>query len=237
MTEKKQERLFTQVTSRGEILFSDNNRDGQNLLPDIAKPAEETKQFYRSMAEADKEGRLFVPELRDARNAHDYYLGLDQLRAKVHEKIGTVNPPPRQFTPGMIALAKRLSAELEAKREAAFNERFKPEWRDFEKRFRNQMENTLEKLNGLPPEIRAQTEDKIRERFRQDERETAELEKNEPDFYNPSTQGKHMSLVEFLHFDADQIAKKALETHRAKDLADQYKAREASAGNDHDRER
>jgi hypothetical protein len=236
MTEKTQEKLFTQVTLRGEILFSDNNRDGRSLLPDIGKPAEETKQFYRSMAEADKDGRLFVPELRDAKNVHDYYLGLDELRAKVHEKIGSVNPP-RQFTPGMIALSKRLSAEMETKREAAIDERFKPEWRDFEKRFRDAMDHALDRLEGLPPDVRARTEDQIRERYRRWEKEDYELEKREPDFYDPKTQGKHMSLSEFLHFDGDQIAKKAHETQKAKDLADQFKAREASVALDRDRER
>ncbi len=119
----------------------------------------------------------------------------------------------------------------------ADEDRFKPEWQDFETRFRDQLADSLEKLNGLPPEIRAQTEDKIRERYRQHEKDHDELDKKEPDFYNPSTQGKFMSLVEFLHFDADQIARKALETQRAKDLAEQYKARETGASRENDREK
>jgi len=39
----------------------------------------------------------------------------------------------------------------------ADDERYKPEWQDFEKRFLHQMADSLEKLNGLSPEIRAKT--------------------------------------------------------------------------------
>jgi mannose/cellobiose epimerase-like protein (N-acyl-D-glucosamine 2-epimerase family) len=115
------------------------------------------------------------------------------------------------------------------------DDRYKPEWQDFEKRFRDQMRDTLEKLEGLPPAVRAKTEDQIRERYRRHEKETAELEEKEPDFHNPSTQGKHMSLVEFLHFDAGQIAKQAQE-QRAKDIADQFKARDQGGSRDRERE-
>jgi hypothetical protein len=117
------------------------------------------------------------------------------------------------------------------------DDRFKPEWQDFEKRFQHQLEDSLEKLNGLPPEIRTKTEDKIRDRFRQHEKDRAELEDKEPDFYNPSTQGKHMSLVEFLHHDCDMMAKKAQETEKAKGLAAQLKERTTKPGPDRDRER
>jgi hypothetical protein len=89
-------------------------------------------------------------------------------------------------------------------------ERFKPEWRDFEKRFQDQMWEYLQQIKGLPADERAKTENLLRDRFRREEKETAELEEKEPDFYNPSTQGKHMSLNEFLHFDAGQIVKNAL---------------------------
>jgi hypothetical protein len=41
----------------------------------------------------------------------------------------------------------------------ANDERFKPEWKDFEKRFRDQMRDTLEKLDGLPADLRSQTEE------------------------------------------------------------------------------
>jgi len=130
----------------------------------------------------------------------------------------------------------------------ADDERFKPEWQDFEKRFHHQMEDYLEKMNGLPPDNRAKTEDKIRERLRQHEKATAELEKKEPDFYNPSTQGKHMSLVEFLHHDADMMAKKAHEAQQVRDDNKFDRARKTAAtlrasqaqsqpGKDHDRER
>jgi len=122
----------------------------------------------------------------------------------------------------------------------ADDERYKPEWQDFEKRFLHQMADSLEKLNGLPPEIRAKTEDKIRERYRQHEKATAELGEKEPDFYNPSTQGKYTSLVEFLHHDADMMAQKAHESQKAKDLAAEYKdraenANHGHAGKDHER--
>ncbi len=89
-------------------------------------------------------------------------------------------------------------------------ERFKPEWRDFEKRFNDQMGGYLEQIKDLPADDRAKTEDLLRNRFRREEKETAELEEKEPDFYNLSTQGKHMSLNEFLHFDSGQIVKNAL---------------------------
>ena len=121
------------------------------------------------------------------------------------------------------------------------DERFKPEWRDFEKRFQNQLREPLENLKGLPNEIRTETEDKVRERFRRYENEIVDLEKKEPNFSNPSTQSKHMSLNEFMHRDADIIVKKAHEAQKAKELASQYSnARDASQkGKDqeHDRER
>jgi hypothetical protein len=63
------------------------------------------------------------------------------------------------------------------------------------------------------------------------------LEEKEPDFTNPSTQGKHMSLNEFLHFDADAIAKEAHATQKAKDLADDVNARGHGASRENDRER
>jgi hypothetical protein len=117
------------------------------------------------------------------------------------------------------------------------DDRFKPEWQDFEKRFQHQMNHSLEKLEGLPPETRAKIEDKIRDRFRQHEKAIAELEEKEPDFNNRSTQGKHMSLNEFLHFDADTIAKEAHATQKAKDLADDVKSRGHGASRENDRER
>lgn len=89
-------------------------------------------------------------------------------------------------------------------------ERFKPEWRDFEKRFQDQMGGYVGQIKDLPADERAKIENLLRDRFRREEKETADLEANEPDFYNPSTQGKHMSLNEFLHFDAGQIVKTAL---------------------------
>jgi hypothetical protein len=43
------------------------------------------------------------------------------------------------------------------------DDRFKPEWQDFEERFQHQMNTSLEKLKGLPSETRAKIEDKIRD--------------------------------------------------------------------------
>lgn len=97
------------------------------------------------------------------------------------------------------------------------DDRFKPEAQDFEKRFNEQMSHALEKLDGLPPDARAKTEDQIRQRFRRFENEHDELERKEPDFDNPSTQGKSMSLIEFVHFDADQIADRAVAAQHGKD--------------------
>ena len=97
------------------------------------------------------------------------------------------------------------------------DERYKPEWRDFDKRFREAMDHALVKLEGLPPDVGARTEDQIRERYRRYEKEEYELEKREPDFYDPKTQGKHMSLSEFVHFDADQIADRAVAKQHGKD--------------------
>ena len=237
MPDEKPEKLLTYVTVLGEIQFADNNRGGHMLLPDTGKSPEEAKQFYRSLAYEDKDGRLFIPELRDVKNAHEFFVGVDGFRAKVHEVLGTKNPPPRDYTPKMIALSKRLSDEMEARRQAEFEERYKPEWRDFEKRFRSNMEPSLEKLEGLSPKIRAQAENKMRERYRQHEKDDFELEKAEPDFYDPKTQGKYYSLSEYLHHDTDTIAKEAHATQKAKDLADQTKTSGGGANRENDRER
>ena len=119
MAQEKPEKLFTYVTLLGEIGFADNNRDGRALLPDTGKPPAEAMQFYRSLAHVEKDGRLVIPELRDAKDPHEFYVGVDAFRAKVHQALGTKNPPPRQYTPGMIA-ASKTSAEIAKEK---FNER------------------------------------------------------------------------------------------------------------------
>lgn len=242
MPEDEPEKLFAYVTLRGEVKFAEKQPDGQILLPDTGKPPADARQFYSSVLEKDKEGRLFLPGFRDdPKNAHQFFVGVDEFRAKVHDALGTKDPPPRQFTPAMIELSKRLSDELEAKKQAKIDERYKPEWRDFEKRFCNSLEPQLEKLERLSPENRADTENKLRDLYRQHEKDTAELEDREPDFYDPKTQGKHYTLMEHLLYDSDVTIRKAQEAQKAKDLADEYKARESASagrdGKDHDRER
>ena len=237
MPDKEQEKLFAYVTMRGEVRFADKNPDGQILLPDTGKPPAEARQFYASVLQQHRDGRLYIPGLRDPQNAHQFFVGVDEFRAKVHEALGTKNPPPREFTPEMIALSKRMSDELEAKRQAKIDERYKPEWRDFEKRFRNSMAPQLDKLEGLSPQLRADTESKLRELYRQNEKDEMELEEKEPDFYDPKTQGKHYTRAEYLLYDADLAIRKSQETQKAKDLAEQYKASETSADRENDRER
>ena len=120
------------------------------------------------------------------------------------------------------------------------DERYKPEWRDFEKRFRNQLQGFLEKLNELPPDVRTKTEDKLRERYRQEEKETLELSKKEPDFYNRSTQAKYMGIVDSLLSDADTIVDKALAAQKslqqARKLRDDLNRSQSRPGPDKDRD-
>ena len=111
------------------------------------------------------------------------------------------------------------------------------ELQDFEERLHRGNPGMLQKLNDLPDDVRGDTWIELRQRFRQYENAITEREGKRPDFDDPAIQLKHKDLVKSLHLDADQIARKALETQRAKDLADQLKAREAAAGIDRDRER
>ncbi len=168
----------------------------------------------------------------------DRFLKFENDRAARAQKEPDFGNPSTQAK--YVSLMQRLDFDLDQIAKKALDkhdERYKPEWRDFEDRFRDAMKPQLEKLDDLRDEARAEAWDKLRERYGRFEKEDHDLRDKEPDFYDPKTQGKHMSLVEFLHFDADQIAKKAVEAERAKDLAEQYKAREAAAGLDRDRER
>lgn len=116
-----------------------------------------------------------------------------------------------------------------------YNARYKEGWRDPEKRFREYMDSYRDKMEGLSPEAHAETENKIRERYRRYERDAAALEEKEPDFYNGSTQGKHMSLMEFLLHDTNIQIKNAHEAQKSDNekLRDQIKAK-SRQGRDRD---
>jgi len=111
------------------------------------------------------------------------------------------------------------------------------ELQDFERRFRSAFFNTLEKIDDLPDDLRSETWQELRERFRQYQRTVTEREGQQPDFDDPTIQDRHAELVKSLHLDAGQIAEKALETQRAKGIADQYKTRDAGTRPDRDREK
>ena len=102
------ELVFAYVTVNGDLGFDNNNRDGRMLLPDTGKPPAEAMAFYRSQAKLDeKTGTFHFPELRQAKHAGEFYAALDALRHNIHCALGTRPLPPRQYTPEMIALAKK----------------------------------------------------------------------------------------------------------------------------------
>lgn len=80
--------------------------------------------------------------------------------------------------------------------------RYPPEMRDFEKRFQNHLEDLpswKDGLDNLPAERRKSVIDKMRETYRQFEREEHQ-DQSTPgyDFYDPDTQGRYHSRVEFM---------------------------------------
>jgi hypothetical protein len=108
---------------------------------------------------------------------------------------------------------------------------------DFEETFRAEFKGKLGQMDDLPYDPRVEAWGKLQEEYRHYQKAVAEREGSEPDFYDPALREKHKDLNKSLHLTADQTIKNALETQRAKDLAEQVKSRGLGAGHDRDRER
>jgi hypothetical protein len=82
------------------------------------------------------------------------------------------------------------------------DEQYKPEWRDFEKRFREiglEAVPGKERLDDFPSDVRKAIEDRMRERYRRFERED-EQDRSTPgyDSQNKDTQHRYLTRVEFM---------------------------------------
>jgi hypothetical protein len=111
------------------------------------------------------------------------------------------------------------------------------ELQDFDRRFRSELVDNIEKIDDLPDDLRIDTWGELSERFRQYQKAITEREGTQPDFDDPAIKEKHAGLVKSLHLDADQIVRKALQTRHANDLSSGLKARAHGAVREHDRER
>jgi hypothetical protein len=76
------------------------------------------------------------------------------------------------------------------------------------------MKEAAEKMEGISPDIRMIAEKKIAGRYRQFEKDSAQLHAS-PDFYDRETQGRYYSLVEYLQYETNDYIRQARAAHDA----------------------